>query len=67
MFTISNSAHIRRFGKSNGAINFRSREPIALDQLQRRRTREINGIDQNTAINRALWTLAEEMKNLKTA
>ena len=30
-----------------------------------RRTREINGIDQNTQINRALWTLAEEMRKLK--
>ena len=30
-----------------------------------RRTREINGIDQNTNLNRALWTLAEEMRRLK--
>ena len=28
-------------------------------------TRPINGIDQNTAVNRALWQLAEEMKALK--
>ena len=31
-----------------------------------RQTREVNGIDQNTKLNRALWTLAEEMKRLKT-
>jgi len=31
-----------------------------------RRTREVNGIDQNTHVNRALWALAEEMKKLKT-
>jgi hypothetical protein len=35
--------------------------------VARRRTREISGIDQNTNLNRALWTLAEEMKKLKTA
>lgn len=33
----------------------------------RRQTRPINGIDQNTAVNRALWQLAEEMRALKTA
>lgn len=33
----------------------------------RRTTREVRGIDQNTAVNRALWALAEEMRNLKTA
>jgi len=31
----------------------------------RRQTREIGGIDQNTQVNRALWTLAEEMRKLK--
>lgn len=30
------------------------------------RTRPITGIDQNVKINRALWTLAEEMKKLKS-
>jgi hypothetical protein len=34
-------------------------------QRSRRSTREVNGIDQNTALNRGLWTLAEEMKKLK--
>lgn len=33
--------------------------------LQRRKTREIAGIDQNVALNRGLWVLAEEMAKLK--
>jgi hypothetical protein len=36
-------------------------------RVARRQTREVRGIDQNTAINRALWTLAEEMKRIKAA
>ncbi|HEX7261258.1 MAG TPA: DUF932 domain-containing protein [Luteolibacter sp.] len=32
---------------------------------QRRSTREIHGIDQNTSLNRGLWRLAEEMKKIK--
>ncbi len=31
------------------------------------RTRAVNGIDQNTNLNRALWSLAEKMKALKAA
>jgi hypothetical protein len=31
----------------------------------RRSTREVNGIDQNVGVNRALWTLAEEMRKIK--
>lgn len=33
----------------------------------RTRTREITGIDQNVKLNKALWTLAEEMRKLKNA
>jgi hypothetical protein len=33
---------------------------------QIRRTREVNGIDQNVKLNRALWVLAEEMRKLST-
>lgn len=33
----------------------------------RRRVRGVNGIDGNVALNQALWTLAEEMRKLKTA
>jgi hypothetical protein len=32
---------------------------------QVRRTREVTGIDQDVKLNRALWTLAEEMRKLK--
>lgn len=35
--------------------------------LRRTTTREIKGIDANTNINRALWTLATEMAKLKSA
>jgi len=31
---------------------------------RRRRTRAINGIDQNVRLNRALWTLSERMAEL---
>jgi len=31
----------------------------------RTKTREVKGIDQNIKLNRALWTLAEEMRKLK--
>jgi hypothetical protein len=34
-------------------------------RVARRQTREIRGVDQNTSVNRALWALAEEMRNLK--
>lgn len=34
---------------------------------RRRRTRGITGIEGNVALNQALWTLAEEMRKLKTA
>ena len=34
---------------------------------RRSRTRAVNGIRQNVQLNRALWTLAEEMKKLKAA
>ena len=34
---------------------------------QRRRTREVNGIDQSVKINKALWVLAAEMAKLKNA
>lgn len=36
-------------------------------RIARRSTREIRGVDQNTSVNRALWTLAEEMRAIKTA
>ncbi|QDQ41114.1 DUF945 domain-containing protein [Legionella geestiana] len=33
--------------------------------LRRIRTREVKGIDQNIKLNKALWTLAEKMMNIK--
>jgi hypothetical protein len=43
------------------------RRQTADGRIRRSRTRPINGIDQNVGLNRALWTLAEEMQRLKTA
>ena len=36
-------------------------------RVARRQTLPINGIDQNTSVNRALWQLAEEMKAIRAA
>lgn len=36
-------------------------------RLQIRRTREVQGIDQNVKLNRGLWVLAQEMAKLKAA
>jgi hypothetical protein len=37
----------------------------ATGQRRRVTTREVNGIDQNRSLNRALWMLAERMAELK--
>jgi hypothetical protein len=37
------------------------------NQQRRTRTRGVNGIDGNVALNRGLWVLAEEMRRMKTA
>jgi len=39
----------------------------ANNRFRRAHTREVKGIDQNTALNRALWTLGERMAALKAA
>lgn len=36
-------------------------------RMRRASSREVKGIDQNKALNRALWTLAERMQELKAA
>lgn len=36
-------------------------------RIRRSRTRAINGIEQNVGLNRALWTLADGMRRLKSA
>lgn len=46
-----------------GGIEGRRRN--AEGRLRRSTTRPINGIDQNVGLNRALWTLAEGMRQLK--
>lgn len=46
-----------------GGVHYVDRTPAG--RRVRRTTREINGIDQNTALNRGLWTLASEMAKLK--
>ncbi|MBB6305027.1 DUF932 domain-containing protein [Rhizobium leucaenae] len=43
------------------------RRQTADGRIRRSQTRAINGIDQNVGLNRALWTLAEGMRRLKTA
>jgi len=47
----------------NGGITYRSVN--ANGHATRRHAREINGIDGNIRLNRALWTLAEEMRRIK--
>lgn len=42
----------------------RGRSP---ETLRRARTRAVQGISENTKLNKALWTLAEEMKKLKAS
>src|SRR6516165_3070691 len=39
----------------------------ANNRYRRGHTRQVKGLDQSTALNRALWTLGEEMAKLKTA
>ena len=39
----------------------------AQGRIRRQRTRAVGGIDQNKALNRALWTLTERMAELKAA
>jgi hypothetical protein len=35
-----------------------------LGRMHRAKTREVKGIDQNTALNKALWVLAEEVRKI---
>ena len=51
---------------TRGGVHYILRDRNGRDQ-SRRQTRPINGIDQNTAVNKALWQLAEEMKAMKAA
>lgn len=48
-----------------GGIHYVTRD--ANNRRRRGRTRAVKGIDQSTALNRALWALGEEMARLKAA
>jgi hypothetical protein len=50
----------------NGGISYTHRSE-ATGRRSRRETRSVNGIDGNVALNRALWTLAQRMQELKAA
>jgi hypothetical protein len=52
-------------GLMRGGQRYRSDPSAANPRGQRRVVGEVNGIDQNRTINRALWTLADEMAKLK--
>ena len=49
-----------------GGVRYLHRDTQGQGQ-SRRRTRAVQGIEQNTALNRALWQLAEDRKTLQTA
>jgi uncharacterized protein (DUF1697 family) len=48
-----------------GGLVGRTRD--SLGRVKKRATREVKGIDQDVKLNRALWTLAQEMAKLKAA
>jgi hypothetical protein len=54
-------------GLIRGGQRYRARPTEANPFGQRRTVGEVRGLDQDRAINRALWTLATEMQRLKTA
>ncbi len=63
--TIWNTLNTAQESLIRGGLGYVQRDEAGR-RVARRRTREVNGIDQNTHVNRALWALAEEMKKLKT-
>jgi hypothetical protein len=48
-----------------GGLNGRTVD--ANGRIRRQRTRAVKGIDQNKSLNRALYTLAERMREIKMA
>jgi hypothetical protein len=52
--------NIIRGGILTRSVNISGRESL-------RRSRQVRGIDEDVRLNRALWTLAEEMRKIKTA
>lgn len=63
--TIWNTLNTAQESLIRGGLGYIQRDEAGRRKAYRR-TREVNGIDQNTHVNRALWALAEEMKKLKT-
>lgn len=63
--TIWNTLNTTQESLIRGGLGYIQRDEAGRRKAYRR-TREVNGIDQNTNVNRALWALAEEMKKLKT-
>jgi hypothetical protein len=49
-----------------GGLSFQARHPDT-NRMRRVRTREVNGIDQDIKLNRALWHLSQHMAQLKAA
>lgn len=42
-------------------------DELGIEHIRHRTSRPIKGIDQNTSLNKALWTLAEKMREIKEA
>lgn len=49
-----------------GGLNYMHRNETTR-RIQRRETRPVNGIGENVKLNQALWSLAEKMRELKSA
>ncbi|ACL61009.1 DUF932 domain-containing protein [Methylobacterium nodulans] len=54
-------------GLIRGGIDYQQRNPETGRLIARRQTRPVQGVDGNTALNRALWVLANRMAELKAA
>ena len=60
-----------RFSTSSNQAGFRSNAPLSNDQIARyapsvlATTREVAGVSENVKLNRALWSLADGMAQLK--
>lgn len=63
--TVWNTLNIAQERIIRGGVHYVQRDAQGR-RVARRQTRQINGIDQNTNVNRALWALAEEMRKIKT-
>lgn len=62
--TLWNTMNVAQESLIRGGLSYAQRNASGR-VVARRRTREVGGIDQNTNINRALWALAEGMRQLK--